>query len=360
VPLSCEWQFRLHAAELEVLDGLVDAAAKSGSGSGGGSGSGSGSGSGGNGGVWRKLLSQDRASDQPRTHDAFVAASASQHGGELRALLQLQPTRLILSHASIEFLRTFLDEAFAPPDADDAPDSAPPPTPAESADLNRDRAERERDDGGGSGGGGGGSGGGCPFFQKVEVRPLHLRVDFLPRPPSYSDLLSPSAAGVAALVPMHNVLISLGRLRLGGQSSWSQLGRDALAEWGPQLLQQWHRVVTAIMPVASVAKITAAASQLVLAPLRHAPLRGLSHGSDALARAVGAEALSVAARLVDLLHLLLEQVDGVAAGSSPHYPEAAVRASLSHLAVASDAAIGLRNTIDRQRAIDEASAAVRR
>ena len=53
-------------------------------------------------------------------------------------------------------------------------------------------------------------------------------------------------------------------------------------------------------------------------------------------------------------------VDGVAAGTTPHYPEGAVRKSLSHLSVASETAIGLRNSIDKQRRADEASASVRR
>ena len=51
------------------------------------------------------------------------------------------------------------------------------------------------------------------------MRPIHLRVDFVPKPVSYTDLLQPSAAGVAQLLPVHNVCISLGRLRLGGQAS---------------------------------------------------------------------------------------------------------------------------------------------
>ena len=69
---------------------------------------------------------------------------------------------------------------------------------------------------------------------------------------------------------------SLGRLRLGGQSSWGQLAQDALAEWLPQLVSQWHRFVTSLTPLASVVNITSAASQLLMAPIRHAPLRGLS------------------------------------------------------------------------------------
>ena len=150
------------------------------------------------------------------------------------------------------------------------------------------------------------------------------------------------------------------RLRLGGQASWAQLGKDAAAEWVPQLVNQWHHYVTSLAPVASVLNVTSAASQLILAPMRHAPLRGLSRGSIALARAVGVEALSLTARFVDLLHVMLEQIDGVAAGSSPHYPEAAVRASLSHLTVASDAAVSLRNTIDTQRALDDAATGVQR
>ena len=118
--------------------------------------------------------------------------------------------------------------------------------------------------------------------------------------------------------------------------------------------------MTSLAPVASVLNVTSAASQLVLAPMRHAPLRGLSRGSVALARAVGVEALSLTARFVNLLHVMLEQIDGVALGSSPHYPEAVVRASLSHLALASDAAVSLRNTIDTQRALDDAAIAAPR
>jgi len=187
------------------------------------------------------------------------------------------------------------------------------------------------------------------FLQKLELRPIHMRVDFLPKRLSYADLLAPSAVGVAQLLPVHNVSITLGRLRLGGQTTWAALGRDVLAEWLPQLMAQWHRYVGSISPLASVVNVSSAASQLLLAPLRHAPLRGLSLGGDAFARAVGVEALSLAARLVGLLHVLLEQIDSVPpVAASPHYPQATVRAAVSHLAFASDATMNLRDQIDKR------------
>lgn len=55
------------------------------------------------------------------------------------------------------------------------------------------------------------------YFQKLDVGPLHLRIDFLPLSPSLRHLLNPSAATVVQWLPAHNVTISLSSLRLGGQ-----------------------------------------------------------------------------------------------------------------------------------------------
>uniref|UniRef100_A0A7S3AZN6 Uncharacterized protein n=1 Tax=Haptolina ericina TaxID=156174 RepID=A0A7S3AZN6_9EUKA len=112
-----------------------------------------------------------------------------------------------------------------------------------------------------------------------------------------------------------------------------------------------------IAPLSSVVHVSAAAAQLLLAPLRPAPLRGLSHGGDAFARAVGIEALSLTSGAVNLLHTMLGQLDCAIAPivASPRYPQATVASSLSHLSAASDAALSLRNAIDKRRVSDEST-----
>ena len=61
--------------------------------------------------------------------------------------------------------------------------------------------------------------------------------------------------------------------------------------------------------------------ELLLAPLRPSPIRGLRHGGDALARSLLEEGLGLTSRVLSFLQLLLEQLDvAVGEASVVHAP----------------------------------------
>ena len=106
------------------------------------------------------------------------------------------------------------------------------------------------DAGRGGGGGGGGAGGMDVFVELCDVRPLYLRVDYLVTLASFSSLYAfgatPSSRQLLHLIPVSDVRITLGRLRLRGLTSWAALEAAVAEEWQPQLLAQLHRYVAGV------------------------------------------------------------------------------------------------------------------
>ena len=199
-PPELEWRLSLVVRELEVLDRLhgEKEAGREAAGGGGGAGAGA---------AWPLLLELDRSSLLPRDSGAFVTLHMESVAAEVRLRLQLQPLRLCVDQRSLDFLLHFVHTALAAPADADA------------------QAAGAADAAGVAGGGGRGDAAGSgTFFQMCDVRPLHLCIDYLPRRPSCREVYAnPSRHHLANLLPLREVRLSFGRLRLAGQRSWETL-----------------------------------------------------------------------------------------------------------------------------------------
>ena len=82
-----------------------------------------------------------------------------------------------------------------------------------------------------------------------------------------------------------------------------------LSEWQPQLLAQLHRYVAGVTPLRSMVNVASGLRELLLAPLRPSPLRGIRYGSGALATSLLEESLGLTARVLSFTQLMLEQLD---------------------------------------------------
>jgi len=249
------------------------------------------------------FFAADDASLRPKEHPCLLVVSLSQCDGGIRLFLRLQPVRLRVSQLSLAFLLDF----------------ATTTTAAAAAAAATARGDAGR------GVGGGGAGGVGVFVELCDVRPLYLRVDYLVTLASFSSLYAfgatPSSRQLLHLIPVSDVRITLGRLRLRGLTSWAALEAAVAEEWQPQLLAQLHRYVAGVTPLRSMVNVARGLRELLLAPLRPSPIRGLRHGGDALARSLLEEGLGLTSRVLSFLQLLLEQLDvAVGEASVVHAP----------------------------------------
>ena len=307
-----EWRLSLVVREFELLDRLH----------------------GGSGDEGELLLGADEQSCLPRDHDAFLASHLESVAGELRLRLQLQALRLRVDQRSLDFLHNFLQTAISPLESMAMSPAASPSSAAALAALASDAlgsggdATGEADRGGNTGGnGGGGCSDGCSgssvagstasgaasgaFFQMCEVKPVHLCIDYLPRRPSARDVCAcPSPHQLANLLPLREVRLSFGRLRLTGQPSWEALVLAAVAEWQPQLLAQLHRCISGTVPLRPLISIGSGVSELLTTPVQTyrnqgRVLRGLRHGSTSLTRSVLTESMLLVSQLLRVSQTVL-------------------------------------------------------
>lgn len=93
-----DWHLEFSASELEVLDGVEGpSVAHEGA-----------------RGRWRRLFCEDRYASRARSHEAFVLVAVSQLDGELRTVVNVQPIRMVVSYACVEFLQDFLEKLSRP------------------------------------------------------------------------------------------------------------------------------------------------------------------------------------------------------------------------------------------------------
>lgn len=146
-----------------------------------------------------RFLSPDDESPRPKEHTAFLALTLSQCDGETRLRARLQPVRLRVSHASLNFAMEFAQAAAVSAAAADQRAAAatasgrPPPLPA--------AAEPPR-----------------LVIELCDVRPLYLRIDFLVTLSSITSLYrtintaqGPTTKQLIHLIPVSDVCLTLGR-----------------------------------------------------------------------------------------------------------------------------------------------------
>lgn len=262
-----DWQFAVSIAQIEVLERLSTATSDG-------------------GGEWGTMLGADSAAQQPRLGSDCFEFAAKRVAGEHRIRLRLDPLRAVLSQEKMQFLERFVASLLV--------SSAPPAAPA---DVEPEAA--------------------APlFFQLVDVRPIHIRIDYRPRRVVELRRSFGSAPQVVSLFAVRDVRFSLGRLRLSALASWEALVASLLAEWRPQILAQLHRYLMGVTPLRSLARIATHVTELMMAPLRPAPLRGIHHSGASLASSMLADARDLLSFSLELLEQVQEQLSTLSSPSS--------------------------------------------
>ncbi|KAL8277733.1 hypothetical protein RQP46_009855 [Phenoliferia psychrophenolica] len=245
--------------------------------------------------TWRKFLTELRASDG----GVVRASGASMVRFELNKLrpigrdpmsqeeiamkIKIFPLRLYIDQDALDFLKTF--GAF----------KVPAGTTATSADADV-------------------AAGPEPFFQRVEILPVKIKLDYKPKRVDYHALRQGKTAELMNFFHFDGSEMTLRHLVISGVTRLSDLVQDI---WTPDVkANQLADVISGIAPVRSVVNLGSGVANLVLLPIEQYRkdgrlARGLQRGATSFARTTTLEALNVGARLATGTQVILEQAEYV-------------------------------------------------
>ncbi|EFJ17828.1 hypothetical protein SELMODRAFT_113891 [Selaginella moellendorffii] len=166
-----------------------------------------------------------------------------------------------------------------------------------------------------------------PFFQVCEMRPLIIRVDYIPRRldfgalrsgncfelfnmVSWKVLLFPCKSNVLTMF-MQGVELHLKSVHTSGVYGWSSLMGLLLGEWLEDIFpRQVHKLLRAFGPIRPLYAVSSGAAKLIVFPAEQYKkdrrfLRGMRKGAVAFLQSISVEALGLGANLAAGVHHIL-------------------------------------------------------
>ncbi|BGP20876.1 autophagy-related protein 2 [Rhodosporidiobolus nylandii] len=252
--------------------------------------------------TWRKFLTELRPSDGGVVRPtgapmARVELTAVRPVGgvdnareELLLKINISPLRLYIDQDALDFLKAF--------GAFELPAASPPSKPKAASPPSQEQ-----------------------FFQRVEVLPVKLKLDYKPKRVDYAALRGGKTAELMNFFHFDGSEMTLRHLIVTGISGSSTLSSLVQDIWTPDVkAHQLADVISGIAPVRSVVNVGSGVANLVLLPLKQyrkdgRVLRGLQKGAQAFAKQTTLEAINVGARLANGTQVILEQAEHVLGGN---------------------------------------------
>ncbi|BBN15299.1 autophagy-related protein 2 [Marchantia polymorpha subsp. ruderalis] len=269
---------------------------------------------------WKTVVSYNRSKGRPRESSAqaviiemdAVRPDPTAPLEEYRLLISLLPISLHLDQRHIDFCIQFFsqhrsgttdvtprDEAVHP-----LSDSTSNLASDVSSDINEMTDEEL-----------------LPFFQICEMRPLTIRVDYVPRRVDISSLGKGNYAELLNFVSWKGIELNLKHVKATGVHGWSSLSGVMVGEWLEDISQnQVHKFVKGAAPIRPFYAMGSGAAKLVALPVEHYKkdrrlLLGMRKGAMAFFRSISVEVLGLGAHLAAGAHEFLQQTELAVGGT---------------------------------------------
>ncbi|GAA5949417.1 hypothetical protein JCM21900_004056 [Sporobolomyces salmonicolor] len=257
--------------------------------------------------TWRKFLTELRPSDGGvvRASGAPMArfelktvkpvGSIASAQEEIVMKIKISPLRLYIDQDALDFLKAF--GAFEVPAREQSKATEPNQPPAAGSE---------------------------PFFQRVEVLPVKLKLDYKPKRVDYYALKQGKTAELMNFFHFDGSEMTLRHLVVTGVSGTTTLSNLVQDIWTPDVkANQLADVISGITHVRSVVNVSSGVANLVLLPIEQYRkdgriVRGLQKGAQAFARQTTLEAINVGAKLATGTQVILEQAEHVLGARFAH------------------------------------------
>lgn len=162
-----------------------------------------------------------------------------------------------------------------------------------------------------------------PYFQKFDIWPVHLRVDYSPCRVDLAALRGGKYVELVNLVPWKGVDLHLKHVQALGVYGWSGIGEIIIGEWLEDISQnQIHKLLKGLPPIRSLVAVGSSAAKLVSLPVKSYKkdqklLKGMQRGTIAFLRSISLEAIGLGVHLAAGAHEILLQAEYILTSVPP-------------------------------------------
>ncbi|XP_021738462.1 autophagy-related protein 2-like [Chenopodium quinoa] len=165
-----------------------------------------------------------------------------------------------------------------------------------------------------------------PYFQKFDIRPIILRVDYCPNRVDLAALSGGKYVELVNLVPWKGVELHLKHVQAAGIYGWGNVCETTLGEWLEDISQnQIHKLLRGLPAIRSFVAVGSGAAKLVSLPVKnyrrdHRLVKGLQRGTVAFLRSISVEALGLGVHLAAGAHEILLHAECIVTRIQPSLP----------------------------------------
>ncbi|XP_030450461.2 autophagy-related protein 2 [Syzygium oleosum] len=165
-----------------------------------------------------------------------------------------------------------------------------------------------------------------PYFQKFDIKPFSVRVDYTPQHVDLAALGGGKYVELVNLVPWKGIELHLKPVQAVGVYGWNNVCETIIGEWLEDISQnQIHKVLRGLPTIQSLISVGSAAAKLVSCPVEnykkdHRVLKGLQRGTVAFLRSISLEAVGLGVHLAASAHDILLQAEYILASIPPSSP----------------------------------------
>ncbi|RID63268.1 hypothetical protein BRARA_E02285 [Brassica rapa] len=165
-----------------------------------------------------------------------------------------------------------------------------------------------------------------PYFQKFDIWPVTVRVDYSPHHVDLAALTGGKYAELVNLVPWKGIELKLKHVHAAGIYGWGNVCETVVGEWLEDISQnQIHQLLKGIPTVRSLSALYAAATKLVSSPVQsyrkdRRLVKGVQRGTIAFLRSISLEAVGLGVHLAAGAHDILLRAEYILA-SAPSSPQ---------------------------------------
>lgn len=271
---------------------------------------------------WKLILGYYHSKDHPRESSSkalklnleAVRPHPSTPLEEYRLRIGLLPILLHLHQRQLDFLISFFGEK----------DPMSDPLPSSAQCLGEPRLEREQ--GMRFGGQNINEEALLPYFQKFDILPFTIRVDYSPCHVDLAALSGGKYVELVNLFPWKGVELKLKRVQGKGVYGWSCIGETIIGEWLEDISQnQVRKLLKGLPPIRSLVAVGSGAAKLVSLPVKnykkdHRLIKGMQRGTIAFLRSISVEAIGLGVHLAAGTHEILLQAEYILANIPPSVP----------------------------------------
>ncbi|CAN4107707.1 unnamed protein product [Withania somnifera] len=162
-----------------------------------------------------------------------------------------------------------------------------------------------------------------PYFQKFDIWPVHLRVDYSPCRVDLAALRGGKYVELVNLVPWKGVDLHLKHVQALGVYGWSGICEIIIGEWLEDISQnQIHKLLKGLPPIRSLVAVGSSAAKLVSLPVKSYKkdqklLKGMQRGTIAFLRSISLEAIGLGVHLAAGAHEILLQAEYILTSVPP-------------------------------------------